>query len=101
MQHKSETQNMLQSLITFAHTQFHAFLKTIRVDNGAKFLSMQTFSHTHGIEFQHTCVYTPQQNGVVERKHHHILVVVRGYYSFNHAYLSPSGVNVFLLMSIS
>ena len=75
MQHKSETQNLLKYFITFARTQFHASVKTIRVDNGAEFLSMQNFFHTHGIEYQHTCVYTPQQNGIVERKHHHLLNV--------------------------
>ena len=30
-----------------------------------------------GIECQRTCVYTPQQKGVVERKHRHVLNTTR------------------------
>lgn len=59
MSKKSETQNLLQSFITFAHTQFHTTVKTIRVDNGSEFLSMRGYFQSHGIELQHTCVYTP------------------------------------------
>jgi len=77
MQHKSETQNLLKSFIVFAQTQFHANIKTIRVDNGSEFFSMREFFQNHGIAYQRTCVYTPQQNGVVERKHRHILTVAR------------------------
>jgi len=77
MQHKSETQNLLKSFVVFAQTQFHANIKTIRVDNGSEFFSMREFFQNHGIAYQRTCVYTPQQNGVVERKHRHILTVAR------------------------
>ena len=28
------------------------------------------FIYSHGTIFQHSCTYTPQQNGVVKRKHH-------------------------------
>ena len=38
---------------------------------------MQPFLSSCSIEFQRTCVYIPQQNRVVERKHRHILNVAR------------------------
>ena len=30
--------------------------------------TLQKYFHTHGIIHQTTCAYTPQQNGVAERK---------------------------------
>lgn len=77
MQHKSETQNILTSFIDFSYTQFHVYVKAVRVDNGSEFLSMRNFFRFYGFEYQRTCVYTPQQNGVVERNHRHILTVAR------------------------
>ncbi|CAL8990607.1 unnamed protein product [Prunus brigantina] len=88
MTHKSETQNILKSFVTFAHTQLHATVKAIRVDNGSEFLSMRDFFQTQGIEYQRTCVYTPQQNGVVERKHRHMLIVARALRFQSHLPLS-------------
>ncbi|RVW79021.1 Copia protein [Vitis vinifera] len=46
-------------------------------DNGGEFLSLQSFFKDNGVLFQHSCVYMPQQNGVVERKRHHILQVAQ------------------------
>jgi len=77
MNHKSETQHLLESFIIFSQNQFQASIKTIRVDNGLEFISMRNFFLKKGIECQRTCVYTPQPNGVVERKHRHILNTAR------------------------
>ena len=43
MNHKSETQHLLESFITFAQNQFQASIKTIRVDNELEFVSMRNF----------------------------------------------------------
>lgn len=52
-------------------TQYHAQVKVMRTDNGTKFVNhdCQTLLAQQGIMHQKSCVYTPQQNGVVERKH--------------------------------
>ena len=75
--HKSETQHLLESFITFAQNQFQTSIKIIRVDNRLEFISMYDFFSQKSIECQRTCVYTPQQNGVVERKHRHVLNIAR------------------------
>ncbi|KAM1627395.1 hypothetical protein ACFX1R_017067 [Malus domestica] len=77
MHHKSETQNLLKRFFSFVQTQFQTQIQTIRTDNGGEFLSLRHFLKDIGVVFQHSCVYTPQQNGVVERKHRHILEMAR------------------------
>ncbi|CAL9012537.1 unnamed protein product [Prunus brigantina] len=73
MQHKSDTQHLLTNFFSFVKTQFAASIANIRFDNGGEFSSMKDFFQQNGTTYQHSCVYTPQQNGVVERKHRHIL----------------------------
>lgn len=48
----------------------------LRSDNGDKF-SMTAFFNEKGIIHQRTCVETPQQNEIVERKYQHLLNVAR------------------------
>jgi transposase InsO family protein len=45
-------------------------IKAIRTDNGTKFknYTMQEFVENEGIKHQFSAPYTPQMNGIVERK---------------------------------
>jgi hypothetical protein len=77
MRNKSETQTLLRQFFHYVHTQFNTKVQKLRSDNGAEFLSLNFFFLEEGILFQHSCVYTPQQNDVVELKHRHILETAR------------------------
>ena len=73
---KSDTQFVIPNFANMVKTQFNISIKTIRSDNGTEFY-LKDFFHSNGILHQLTCVDTPQQNAIVERKHQHILNVAR------------------------
>ncbi|KAM2312222.1 hypothetical protein ACFXTH_022651 [Malus domestica] len=59
-------------------TQFNTRVQIIRSDNGPEF-KLEQFYALKGIIHQSSCVNTPQQNGVAERKHRYLLNVAQGY----------------------
>lgn len=79
MRHKSEAGKIIQNFITFVKTQFNIIIKTLRTDNGLEYLdkNVQSFLTGLGIHHQTSCTYTPQQNGMAERKNRHLLEVTR------------------------
>jgi hypothetical protein len=55
----------------FVENLLSCTIKTIQVDGGTEFLLI--IRSYPAIQFHIFCPYTPQQNGLVERKHHHIV----------------------------
>ncbi|XP_075076786.1 uncharacterized protein LOC142163402 [Nicotiana tabacum] len=76
---KSDVIVVLKHFLSFVKTQFAAVLKIIRTNNGTEFFNQHynALLDSYGILHQRSCVYTPQQNGIVERKHRHILDIAR------------------------
>ena len=56
-------------------TQFHVSVQILRSDNAEEYLlkHFQSFMLQHWIFHQTSCVDTPFQNGVAERKNNHLL----------------------------
>ncbi|XP_075101893.1 uncharacterized protein LOC142177317 [Nicotiana tabacum] len=79
MQFKTGVIVVLKKFLSMIKTQFSAIVKIIRSDNGIEFLNVKynEMLDSYGIIHQSSCAYIPQQNGVVKRKHRHILDVTR------------------------
>jgi transposase InsO family protein len=79
LQDKSETQEVLKKFLRRAQNEFDVKVKKIRSDNGTEFKNTQVedFLDEEGIRHGFSAPYTPQQNGVAERKNHTLIEIVR------------------------
>jgi transposase InsO family protein len=79
LQDKSEALSAFKSFRTYVENEVERTIKTLQTDRGGEFCSkeFQVFCDEHGIQRQLTAAYTPQQNGVSERKNRTILNMVR------------------------
>uniref|UniRef100_A0A2N9HHW9 Integrase catalytic domain-containing protein n=1 Tax=Fagus sylvatica TaxID=28930 RepID=A0A2N9HHW9_FAGSY len=73
--HKSETFTLFKQFTALIHNQFKQSVQIFRTDCGGEFTStaFNTFCADNGIIHQLSCPHTPQQNGVAERKHKHLI----------------------------
>src|SRR3954468_10612951 len=67
---KSKVVEIFKSFAKRAQTEYELSLKHIRSDNGTEFKNthIEDFLDDHGFTHEFSAAYTPQQNGVVERK---------------------------------
>jgi len=79
MRDRSELFNIFQNFCLEVKTQFGQTICVLRSDNAKEyfFYCFNAFMKSHGILHQYSCPHTPQQNGVVERKHGHIMDTAR------------------------
>jgi transposase InsO family protein len=79
LQDKLETQGTLKHFLRRAQNEFELKVKKIRSDNGSEFKNLQVeqFLEEEGIKHEFSAPYTPQHNGVVERKNRTLIDMAR------------------------
>lgn len=70
---KSEALSSFKQYKSLVEKNFDTKIKTIHTDWGEEFRVFTSFLNESGIEFRHPCPHMSEQNGIVERKHRHIV----------------------------
>ena len=78
LKRKSEAYSVFVNFERMVKTQFNSNIKIFPSDNGKEFLNnaFGSFLQSLGIVHHTSCPYTPEQNGVAERKHRHLIETV-------------------------
>jgi transposase InsO family protein len=79
LQDKNETQEVLEKFLRRTQNKFDVKVKKIRSDNDTEFKNTQVedFLDEEGIKHEFSAPYTPQQNGVAERKNCTLIEMAR------------------------
>jgi transposase InsO family protein len=79
LQDKSETQKVLKKFLKRAQNKFDAKVKKIRSDNNTEYKNTQVedFLDEKCIKHEFSAPYTPQQNGLAERKNRTLIEMAR------------------------
>ncbi|KAG8488224.1 hypothetical protein CXB51_018059 [Gossypium anomalum] len=79
LKQKSDVRSVFSIFYNMIKTQFGVEIKRFRSDNAKDYFNqfLSTYFQERGIIHESSCVTTPQQNGVAERKNGHILAITR------------------------
>jgi len=79
LQHKSHVFNIFKRFKSMVELQSGYQIKKLRSDRGGEYTSLEfsSFCENMGLERQLTVAYSPQQNGVAERKNRTIVEMAR------------------------
>ncbi|GMI66032.1 hypothetical protein HRI_000272500 [Hibiscus trionum] len=73
LKNKSDVAATFDSFLAIVHNQFHSNVVAFQTDGGGEFRFLESLAVKKGIALRKTCPHTSQQNGVVERKHRHVV----------------------------
>ena len=79
LKNKFEVADKIKEYVKFVQTKFKSTPKVIRSDRGGEYVNeaLKKFFKSEGITPQYTVPYTPQQNGVAERKNRYLVEMTR------------------------
>ena len=79
MKEKSEVGQIFQNFNSMIQTQFQNKIQVLKTDNAKEYFKsiLGSCLMSQGIVHLSSCVDTPQQNGIAERKNRHLLEVAR------------------------
>ena len=79
MKSQAELFSIFQKFFAKIPNQFNTSIRILRSDNALEYLSVpfSFFLSSYGILHRSSCAYTPQENGVVERKNCHLVETTR------------------------
>ncbi|TLX70168.1 DDE-type integrase/transposase/recombinase [Labilibacter sediminis] len=84
LRNKSETSDELITFVKFAEKQLKTVVRSFRSDNGTEFKNkaFDSYLKSRGISHNFSAPYTPQQNGVVERRNRSLVESARSMLNF-------------------
>jgi transposase InsO family protein len=79
LEDKGKTFDIFKEFATRAQNEFGSSMVKIRSDNGLEFCNtrVEEYCDCEGIKHEFSSTYTPQQNGVVERKNKTLITLAR------------------------
>ena len=79
MKARAELFSTFEKFHVEVQTQFNTSIRILQSDNAKEYISrpFSSFMSSHEILHQCSCAYTPQQNGVAERKNCHLVETTR------------------------
>ncbi len=77
MKHKGEVFQHFLNFKAMVEKKKGVSIKCLRFDGGGEYFSKEfnEYLKEHGIQRKYSCFYSPQQNGVAERKNKHIVEI--------------------------
>ena len=73
MTHKSNVQTIFPQFRNLVENKFNTKIKSLYSDNGGEYIGLKSYLSIHGISHYTTAPHIPQQNGMSERRHCHLV----------------------------